>query len=102
VQTALQKDGQQTPAAGQVASLTSSNNLYVFVCWCCTTQSQFLFYSFFSSINFCLTQKGVPLTNGAQIKNGSCNPTIVRAEFTYRPTILLNFIQRWVEFWALM
>ncbi|KAG9095021.1 hypothetical protein FS749_011276 [Ceratobasidium sp. UAMH 11750] len=36
---------------GQVASLTSTNNY----------------------INFCLTQRGVPLTNGQQVKGGSCN-----------------------------
>ncbi|QRV93916.1 hypothetical protein RhiJN_21934 [Ceratobasidium sp. AG-Ba] len=46
----LAKDGQDTPTAGQVASLTSRNNF----------------------INFCLTQK-VPLTNGQQVKAGSCN-----------------------------
>jgi hypothetical protein len=45
------QDGQQTPAAGQVASLTSTNNF----------------------INFCLTVKK-PITNGQQIKTGSCNP----------------------------
>jgi hypothetical protein len=38
--------------AGQVASLTSTNNF----------------------INFCLTVPGKPLTNGQQIKTGSCNP----------------------------
>jgi hypothetical protein len=44
-------DGQQTPEAGQVASLTSTNNF----------------------INFCATTSQ-PLTNGAQVKTGSCNP----------------------------
>ena len=39
------------PAAGQVASLTSTNNF----------------------INFCLTVNK-PITNGQQIKTGSCNP----------------------------
>lgn len=54
VQTGLQQNGQQASGeAGQVPSLTSSNNF----------------------INFCLTQNGVPLTNGSQIVNGSCNPT---------------------------
>lgn len=54
IQTALQLDGNQNASeVGQVASLTSSNNF----------------------INFCLTQKGVPLTNGSQVKGGSCNPT---------------------------
>ena len=38
--------------AGQVASLTSSNNF----------------------INFCLTVPNLPITNGQQIKTGSCNP----------------------------
>jgi hypothetical protein len=44
-------DGQQNAEAGQVASLTSKNNF----------------------INFCKGQ-GLPLTNGQQIKTGSCNP----------------------------
>jgi len=44
-------DGQQVPTAGQVASLTSTNNF----------------------INFCLTVNK-PITNGQQIKTGSCNP----------------------------
>lgn len=60
-------DGQNPPVAGQVASLTSTNNF----------------------INFCLTQKGVPITNGLQTKTGSCNPTIVsgllllKSNYTY-------------------
>jgi hypothetical protein len=45
-------DGQQPPVAGQVASLTSTNNF----------------------INFCLTRPDLPLTNGKQTKTGSCNP----------------------------
>jgi hypothetical protein len=45
------QDGQETPTAGQVASLTSTNNF----------------------INFCLTTNQ-PITNGQQIKTGSCNP----------------------------
>ncbi|KAI0077425.1 hypothetical protein K474DRAFT_1085868 [Panus rudis PR-1116 ss-1] len=45
-------DGQDQPTAGQVPSLTSTNNF----------------------INFCLTQPNLPLTNGQQIKTGSCNP----------------------------
>jgi hypothetical protein len=44
-------NGQDVPEAGQVASLTSTNNF----------------------INFCLTVNA-PLTNGQQIKTGSCNP----------------------------
>ncbi|KDQ15005.1 hypothetical protein BOTBODRAFT_174202 [Botryobasidium botryosum FD-172 SS1] len=57
VQTGLEQDGNSAvpPDPNQVASLTSSNNF----------------------INFCLTQTGVPLTNGTQIKGGSCNPTIM-------------------------
>jgi len=51
IATGFQKDGQETPAAGQVASLTSANNF----------------------INFCATVKK-PITNGQQIKAGSCNP----------------------------
>ncbi|KAF8203762.1 hypothetical protein BJ912DRAFT_1052556 [Pholiota molesta] len=44
-------NGQDVPAAGQVPSLTSTNNF----------------------INFCLTANQ-PLTNGAQVPGGSCNP----------------------------
>ncbi|THU90742.1 hypothetical protein K435DRAFT_596378, partial [Dendrothele bispora CBS 962.96] len=45
-------DGQDQPTEGQVASLTSTNNF----------------------INFCLTVPNLPITNGQQIKTGSCNP----------------------------
>ncbi|EJD04998.1 uncharacterized protein FOMMEDRAFT_166709 [Fomitiporia mediterranea MF3/22] len=51
IATGFALDGQQVPAAGQVASLTSKNNF----------------------INFCLTVNK-PITNGQQIKTGSCNP----------------------------
>lgn len=51
IATGFESDGQEQPAAGQVASLTSSNNF----------------------INFCATTN-LPLTNGTQIKTGSCNP----------------------------
>ncbi|KAG8964585.1 hypothetical protein FRC03_001615 [Tulasnella sp. 419] len=50
IQDALKTDGE--PGVGEVPSLTSSNNF----------------------INFCMTQD-VPLTNGQQVKTGSCNPT---------------------------
>jgi len=49
----LAQDGQETPEAGQVPSLTSTNNF----------------------INFCLTQPNLPLTNGQQVTSGSCNQT---------------------------
>jgi len=45
-------DGQNVPEAGQVASLTSTNNF----------------------INFCLTVSNLPITNGKQVATGSCNP----------------------------
>jgi len=45
-------NGQDVPAAGQVASLTSTNNF----------------------INFCLTVPNQQITNGKQIAAGSCNP----------------------------
>jgi hypothetical protein len=48
-------DGQDVPADGQVPSLTSTNNF----------------------INFCLTVPNSPITNGKQIKTGSCNPAPV-------------------------
>jgi len=50
IQPGLALDGQQVPVAGQVPSLTSTNNF----------------------INFCLTQN-VPLTDGKQVRAGSCN-----------------------------
>jgi hypothetical protein len=49
VETGLENNGQNPPVAGQVASLTSSNNF----------------------INFCA---GKTITNGAQVTGGSCNP----------------------------
>ncbi|KAG1746818.1 hypothetical protein EDB19DRAFT_1631435 [Suillus lakei] len=52
IATGFQNDGQGQPAAGQVASLTSSNNF----------------------INFCLTVPNEPITNGQQTAGGSCNP----------------------------
>lgn len=45
-------NGQQVPTAGQVASLTSTNNF----------------------INFCATVPNLPIMNGKQIKTGACNP----------------------------
>ncbi|KAL0954676.1 hypothetical protein HGRIS_003625 [Hohenbuehelia grisea] len=45
-------NGQDQPTAGQVASLTSTNNF----------------------INFCLTAPNLPITNGRQVQTGSCNP----------------------------
>jgi len=52
IATGFESDGQATPTAGQVASLTSSNNF----------------------INFCATVANLPITNGQQITTGSCNP----------------------------
>jgi hypothetical protein len=52
IATGFENDGQDVPAAGQVPSLTSSNNF----------------------INFCLTVPNLPITNGKQITTGSCNP----------------------------
>ena len=52
IATGFEEDGQQVPTAGQIASATSSNNF----------------------INFCLTVPNLPITNGQQIKTGSCNP----------------------------
>lgn len=52
IATGFANDGQDVPAAGQVASLTSKDNF----------------------INFCLTVPDLPITNGQQIKTGSCNP----------------------------
>jgi hypothetical protein len=48
----FEQNGQKPPVAGQVASLTSTNNF----------------------INFCLTVPNLPITNGKQIASGSCNP----------------------------
>ena len=52
IATGFENNGQDVPTAGQVASLTSSNNF----------------------INFCLTVPNQPITNGKQITTGSCNP----------------------------
>ncbi|THU87751.1 hypothetical protein K435DRAFT_842411 [Dendrothele bispora CBS 962.96] len=57
IATGFAQDGQQTPTDGQVASLTSKNNF----------------------INFCLTVPDLPITNGQQIKSGSCNPAPIGA-----------------------
>ncbi|EDR15084.1 uncharacterized protein LACBIDRAFT_291582 [Laccaria bicolor S238N-H82] len=50
-------NGQDVPAAGQVPSITSTNNF----------------------INFCLTVPNLPITNGKQITTGSCNPAPIGA-----------------------
>ncbi|GAW00401.1 hypothetical protein LENED_001917 [Lentinula edodes] len=52
IATGFLNNGQDVQEAGQVASLTSNNNF----------------------INYCLTQTGMPITNGLQITTGSCNP----------------------------
>ncbi|OCH92712.1 hypothetical protein OBBRIDRAFT_418554 [Obba rivulosa] len=52
IATGFENNGQDQPTAGQVASLTSSNNF----------------------INFCATVPQLPITNGQQVKSGSCNP----------------------------
>ncbi|KAI0325035.1 hypothetical protein GY45DRAFT_1375080 [Cubamyces sp. BRFM 1775] len=52
IATGFENNGQDQPTAGQVPSLTSSNNF----------------------INFCATVPNLPITNGQQIKTGSCNP----------------------------
>ncbi|KAI1793760.1 hypothetical protein LXA43DRAFT_1059756 [Ganoderma leucocontextum] len=51
IATGFENNGQNVPEAGQVPSLTSSNNF----------------------INFCATLEK-PITNGLQISTGSCNP----------------------------
>ncbi|KAJ3869388.1 hypothetical protein EV359DRAFT_30243, partial [Lentinula novae-zelandiae] len=52
IATGFLNNGQDVQEAGQVASITSNNNF----------------------INYCLTQTGMPITNGLQITTGSCNP----------------------------
>jgi len=52
IATGFENNGQNIVEAGQVPSLTSSNNF----------------------INFCLTVPNLPITNGKQITTGSCNP----------------------------
>jgi hypothetical protein len=51
------QNGQNPPVAGQVASLTSTNNF----------------------INFCLTVPNLPITDGKQVTTGSCNPAPIGA-----------------------
>jgi len=55
VSTGFENNGQDVPEAGQVASLTSSNNF----------------------INFCAQFANLPLTNGQQVTTGSCNNAIM-------------------------
>ncbi|GAA5959753.1 hypothetical protein JCM3765_000090 [Sporobolomyces pararoseus] len=55
VSTGAQQDGQDNPEPNQVASATSVNNF----------------------INFCLTRSDLPLTNGNQVKTGSCNGIVM-------------------------
>jgi hypothetical protein len=50
--TGFFQDGLATAVPGQVASMTSANNF----------------------INFCKSHPDKPITNGLQIKTGSCNP----------------------------
>ncbi|KAI0077641.1 hypothetical protein K474DRAFT_1595531, partial [Panus rudis PR-1116 ss-1] len=66
-------DGQDVPADGQVPSLTSTNNF----------------------INFCATVPQLPITNGQQIKTGSCNPAPmgVIAATTNMPSSKFQFPQ---------
>ncbi|KAI5123725.1 hypothetical protein M0805_000318 [Coniferiporia weirii] len=73
VQTGFEKNGQQTPAQNQVASATSSNNF----------------------INFCATVGNLPLTNGQQVKGGSCNaaPMGVIASTSNMPSAKFQFPQ---------
>ena len=52
IATGFEQNGQANATAGQVPSLTSSNNF----------------------INFCATVPNLPITNGQQITTGSCNP----------------------------
>ena len=57
IATGFANNGQDVPTAGQVASLTSTNNF----------------------INFCLTVPNLPITDGKQITTGSCNPAPIGA-----------------------
>ncbi|PFH50367.1 hypothetical protein AMATHDRAFT_4019 [Amanita thiersii Skay4041] len=57
IAAAFANDGQDVPTAGQVKSLTSTNNF----------------------INFCLTVPNLPITDGKQIPTGSCNPAPIGA-----------------------
>ncbi|EIW53275.1 uncharacterized protein TRAVEDRAFT_133194, partial [Trametes versicolor FP-101664 SS1] len=52
ISTGFANDGQDQPTAGQVSSLTSTNNF----------------------INFCATRPDLQITNGRQVLTGSCNP----------------------------
>ena len=71
IATGFAQDGQQTPVAGQVPSLTSTNNF----------------------INFCLTVPNLPITNGPQRLTGSCNPAPmgVIASFDNMPSSKFTF-----------
>jgi hypothetical protein len=73
IATGFENNGQDQPEAGQVASLTSSNNF----------------------INFCLTVPNLPITNGLQVKTGSCNPAPmgIIAATTAMPSCKFQFPQ---------
>ncbi|EJF61998.1 hypothetical protein DICSQDRAFT_136115, partial [Dichomitus squalens LYAD-421 SS1] len=66
IATGFANNGQEVAEAGQVPSLTSTNNF----------------------INFCATVPQLPITNGKQITAGSCNPAPmgIIAAFTNMPS----------------
>ena len=71
IATGFENDGQNVPVAGQVPSLTSSNNF----------------------INFCATVPNLPLMNSTQITTGSCNPAPMGViahtiQYTYSSTVV--------------
>ena len=73
IATGFANDGQDVAEAGQVPSLTSTNNF----------------------INFCATVPQLPITNGLQITTGSCNPAPmgIIAAFTNMPSSKFVFPQ---------
>ncbi|KAK4704682.1 hypothetical protein P7C70_g1522, partial [Phenoliferia sp. Uapishka_3] len=74
VQKGLELDGQQNQEANQVSSATSSNNFINF----CLTRSDLVRHRFYCQLAFALADSSTsqPLTNGAQVKTGSCNGTL--------------------------
>ena len=69
IATGFANDGQDVPAAGTFSQIIDQFNMYSFVSGqvaSLTSKNNF--------INFCLTVPDLPITNGQQIKTGSCNP----------------------------
>lgn len=80
IATSFSNDGMGTPVTGLVSSLTSTNNY----------------------INFCAAFSNIPLTNGEQVRQGSCNPAplgviVPRASIPSSKFLFPTFGTVWTE-----